>query len=247
MFDCSRKICGDVNLNYHQNTAHTLTDRIVVKLSGRVFGMEETEQLDEYAAMFKRIRERFQCVVVAGGGKLARYYINRARALGSDEVTSDEIGIGVSRLNARLLISALGESAYPYTPTTFPELWDAVHSGLVVVAGGLYPGQSTNGTAALMAEKVGATHFINATDVDGVFDADPRVTSDARLLDSISIESLRGMLAGQTSMAGGHDLMDMVALKVIERSSLQTSIIRADPDIIERVIGGRHAGTRITF
>lgn len=224
-----------------------MTDRVVVKLSGKVFGMQETEQLDEYAAMFERLQGRFQCVIVAGGGKLARYYINRARALGSDEVTSDEIGIGVSRLNARLLISALKKRAYPYTPTTFSELWTAVHSGLVVVAGGLYPGQSTNGTAALMAEKVGATHFINATDVDGVFDADPRAVSDARLLDSISIESLRSMLAEQTSMAGGHDLMDMVALKVIERSSLQTSIIRADPDIIERAIKGQHVGTRITF
>lgn len=220
---------------------------MVVKLSGRVFGMEETERLDEYADMFKRLQEDFQCVVVAGGGKLARYYINRARALGSDEVTSDEIGIGVSRLNARLLISALKESAYPYTPTTFPELWTAIHSGLVVVAGGLYPGQSTNGTAALMAQKVGATHFVNATDVAGVFDADPRTVPDARLQESISVESLRAMLARETSIAGGYDLMDMVALKVIERSSLQTSIVRADPDIIERVIKGHHEGTRITF
>ena len=37
----------------------------------------------------------------------------------------------------------------------------------------LHPGQSTNGTAALIAEKIKAEQFLNATDVDGVYDMDP--------------------------------------------------------------------------
>jgi len=46
--------------------------------------------------------------------------------------------------------------------------------------GGLHPGQSTNGTAALIAEKVHAEQFLNATDVDGVYDRDPNKFKKAK-------------------------------------------------------------------
>ena len=218
---------------------------VVIKLSGRVFGMDSVSDLDRYAASFSELAGQFQCVVVAGGGRVARHYIEQARKFGADEATADEIGIDVSRLNARLLISALGRLAYPYPPSSMQELADAVRSGDVVVAGGLYPGQSTNGTAALMAEKISANKFINATDVDGVYNADPRKITDARLLDTVHVGKLRQMLASATTSAGGYDLMDLVALKVIERSSIDTAIIRATPQNVERAVRGQCIGTRI--
>ena len=61
-----------------------------------------------------------------------------------------------------------------------PEVKNEIDSGLIVVTGGLHPGQSTNGTAALIAEKVKATEFLNATDVDGIYDSDPNKNKKAK-------------------------------------------------------------------
>ena len=57
--------------------------------------------------------------VVVGGGKTARDYIGIARGLGVSEAMCDEVGIEVTRLNAKLLIAALGEHAYPEVPIQF--------------------------------------------------------------------------------------------------------------------------------
>jgi len=78
--------------------------RVVVKLSGSVFSETASKQsLLKYARMFRTISRKTQTVIVAGGGQMARYYINLARELGVDEASLDELGIEVSRLNARYL------------------------------------------------------------------------------------------------------------------------------------------------
>jgi len=46
-------------------------------------------------------------------------------------------------------------------------------------------------------------------------------------------------------MAGGYDLMDIVALKVIERSKIKTRIIKADIKTIESAMKGQRVGTEI--
>ncbi len=221
--------------------------RIVIKLSGRVFGMEDSRTLKQYAAFLVRISKTCQPVVVAGGGKIARHYISHARSSGADESTLDELGIEISRLNAKLLIYALGDQAYSHPPTTLPEVRLAVDGGQIVVAGGLHPGQSTNGTAALIAEKVGASAFLNATDVDGVYDMDPNRFKQAKLFKRIDLKNLKSMLVHENSVAGGYDLMDIVALKIIERSRIQTRILRADIKTIERALDGDDMGTKIVL
>lgn len=223
-----------------------MTDTVVIKLSGRVFAMAEASSLGRYADILTGLSDRFRFVIVAGGGEVARHYIRHARSWGIDEATADEMGIDASRLNARMLIAALRGSAHPYPPDTLGAICDALDRYNIVVCGGLYPGQSTNGTAALIAEKVAARLFVNATDVEGVYDTDPRLSSTARLLDTISVAELRSMLADQGSIAGGYDLMDMVSLKAIERSSLPTIITQATPKNLEQAITGTGTGTRIT-
>src|SRR3990170_4592526 len=135
--------------------------------------MNNTKLLKDYSTFLVKISKICQPVIVAGGGNIARHYITHARSSGADESTLDELGIEVSRLNAKLLIYALQNRAYPHPPTTLQEVRHAVDSGLIVIAGGLHPGQSTNGTAALIAEKIKASEFLNATDVDGIYDSDP--------------------------------------------------------------------------
>ncbi len=125
------------------------------------------------------------------------------------------------------------------------EVKNAVDSGLIVVTGGLHPGQSTNGTAALIAEKIKAEEFLNATDVDGIYDSDPNKNKKAKKFARIDIKDLRNLLVREDSMAGGYDLMDIVALKVIERSKIQTRIIDAEIKTIEKALNGKHVGTEI--
>ncbi|MEK6965216.1 MAG: UMP kinase [Thermoproteota archaeon] len=219
--------------------------RIVIKLSGKVFGMDNTKTLKDYATFLVKISKICQPVIVAGGGKIARHYISHARSSGADESTLDELGIEVSRLNAKLLIYALKNKAYPHPPTNLQEVRHAVDSGLIVVAGGLHPGQSTNATAALIAEKIHATVFLNATDVDGIYDSDPNKNKNAKKFKRIDLKNLRRLLIHEDFVAGGYDLMDIVALKIIERSKIKTRVLKADIKKLEKAIKGVPVGTEI--
>lgn len=219
--------------------------RVVIKLSGRVFGMDNTKVIKDYAEFLVKISKVCQPIVIAGGGTIARHYITHARSSGADESTLDELGIEISRLNAKLLIYALKNKAYSHPPTTLQEVRHAVDDGLIVVTGGLHPGQSTNGTAALIAEKIQAEQFLNATDVDGVYDMDPNKFKKAKKFKRIELKNLKNMLVHEDSIAGGYDLMDIVALKIIERSKIKTRILKANPKIIEKAIKGGNVGTEI--
>ena len=221
--------------------------RIVIKLSGRIFGMDNAKVLKDYASFLVKISKICQPIIVAGGGNIARHYITHARSSGADESTLDELGIEISRLNAKLLIYALKNKAYSHPPTTLQEVRHAVDDGLIVVTGGLHPGQSTNGTAALIAEKINAEQFLNATDVDGVYDMDPNKFKNAKKFKRIELKNLKNMLVHEDSVAGGYDLMDIVALKIIERSKIKTRIIKADLKTLENAIKGGEVGTEIVL
>src|SRR5947208_12850279 len=223
--------------------------RVVIKLSGSIFNITNAnakESLTRYAKMLLDISDRSQPIVVTGGGAIARHYINIARNLGSDEANLDIIGIEVSRLNAKLLIVALGDQAYSQVPKNLEEVAIAAASGKIVVAGGLHPGQSTNATSALIAETVKASKFVNATDVNGIYDSDPNTNRAAKLLKQITVRECMEILRTESSMAGTYDLMDIVALKVIERSKIPTRVIRSDVKNIKMAVGNtRSIGTEI--
>jgi len=221
--------------------------RIVIKLSGKIFGMDNVKMLKDYARFLVKISKVCQPVIVAGGGHIARRYINYARSSGADESSLDELGIDISRLNAKLLIYALKHRAYPHPPTTLQEIRNAVDSGAIVVTGGLHPGHSTNGTAALIAEKIKASVFLNATDVAGVYDLDPNKYKGAKMYRRIELKKLRNMLVRKESIAGGYDLMDILTLKIIERSKIKTRILKADIKTLEKAIKGGSVGTEIIF
>jgi uridylate kinase len=211
--------------------------RIVIKLSGSIFNFETNYKIiSSYTNLLKKINEDYQPIIVTGGGKIARFYINLSRSLGFDESGLDLIGIQVSHLNAKLLISGLGDICYPITPRNLDEISIAVISNKIIITGGLFPGQSTNATSALIAEKIRAIKFFNATDVEGIFDMDPRTNPYAKLFESISVKDCINILKVKNSMAGTYDLMDLISLKVIERSKLPTLVFKSTVDNIQKVI-----------
>lgn len=222
---------------------------IVMKLSGSVFNFKTTSKsIKEYAQVLLDIQARVQPVIVSGGGIFARHYVNLARSLGADESSLDEMGIEISQLNAKLLSAALGDSVYPVIPSNLEEISIACQSGKIVVSGGLHPGQSTNATAALICEKIKANRFLNATDVDGIYDSDPNKNPRAKMFKEISIRKCLELLNTESTQAGSYDLMDIVALKVIERSKIPTWVIKSDPKIIRNLIlkNGK-TGTKISI
>ena len=100
----------------------------------------------------------------------------------------------------------------------------------------------------MIAEKTGASEFINATDVNGIYDSDPRKNNNAQLFEKIEVNKLLHMLLKESSMAGEYDLLDIVALKVIERSKIKTKVILSDPTNISNAIQGRnYIGTELVL
>jgi uridylate kinase len=221
---------------------------LVIKLSGSVFNFKTTSKsLKEYAQVLLDIQTKVQPVVVSGGGIIARHYVNLARSLGSDESSLDEMGIEISRLNAMLLSAALGDSVYPVIPSNLEEITIACQSGKIIVSGGLHPGQSTNATAALICEKIKADRFLNATDVDGIYDSDPKKNAKAKMFKEITIKKCLDLLNNESTQAGSYELIDIVAMKVIERSKIPTYVIKSEPKVIRNLImKNRQTGTKIT-
>ena len=220
--------------------------RVVIKLSGSIFSQGASgDSIKKYAEMLSDISTSVQPIVITGGGEIARQYINLARNLGSDEANLDIMGIEVSRLNARLLIAALGDEAYSAVPKNLEEISIAVASNKIVIVGGLHPGQSTNATSALIAETSKASCFVNATDVDGIYDSDPNINSKARLFREVTVDECMEILKVESTIAGTYDLMDIIALKVIERSRIPTRVVLSDTDSIRDAVEGKDIGTKI--
>jgi uridylate kinase len=221
---------------------------IVVKLSGSLFFSEDFgEMVDAIKDALKK-KPLQRTILVAGGGKKAREYIQVASEAGADQTTLDEIGIMVSRINALVLASALGEFSEPKVPRSLEQLIETLRGpAQAIVIGGLHPGQSTNAVGALVAEKVRAKRFVNATDVDGVYTKDPKkFKNEAKLLDRLTPIELEEIIGKESMKAGNYDLMDPVALKLLERSKIDTWIVKCEPKTLESaILGKRLGGTEI--
>ena len=219
----------------------------MIKLGGFAFSNDDRRPLvEEYVKLFKDLFGKHQLVIVTGGGRIARYYIRAAREMGVPESLCDHLGILASRLNARLLVDGLGECAFPRVPTRIDELKHYFASGKIVGMGGMTPGHSTNAVAAIAAETIKADLFINATDVDGVYTSDPSKDSKATKLDEVTVDLLSKILSNADITAGAYDLMDPLALRIIQRSKIPTTILDGrTPSNVLRALQNEHAGTRV--
>jgi len=224
--------------------------RVAIKLGGHLFPFDmDVSRISSYTDVLLRLKsEGHQILVVAGGGEVSRKYISVARRLGATEAFCDNLGIVVSRLNASLLIAKLGENAYPKSPSNNDELRVALDSGKITILGGLQPGQSTNAVAAIAADEMKADLFVNATNVEGVYTLDPKKDPKAKLMAEIDSSKLIEMLATKGFEAGGYELFDIVAAKIVERSKIPTVIIDGrKPENIIRAVHGESIGTRLLY
>lgn len=215
--------------------------RIVVTLGGSVIIQDHDPQLfQDYAAVLKSLSEENDLFLVVGGGKTARDYIKIARGLSASEALCDDVGIEVTRLNARLLILALGNAAYPHVPENFRQALEFATSGKIVVMGGTEPAHSTDAVGSILAEFVGADLLINATSVDGLYDKDPNKHPDAKMFQKITPSQMMSHLAGNEVKAGTYEFLDHTAIQIIKRSGIKTIILNGeDPKNLEKALKER--------
>ena len=229
-----------------------MSETVVVKIGGHLLYeaaqmKPQTRRITEYVEVFRKaIEKKLRPIIVVGGGEPARIYIDAARGLGASEALCDQIGILVTRLNAWLIAVALGGHAYPRVPTNLQELLDAISSGKAVAMGGLQPGQSTDAVAAIAAELSGAKFMIKATDVDGIYTADPKTHPEARRIEEATYGEVLTILWRGGIEAGKYALLDPVAVRILERSRIPLRVIDgSDPQNLARALAGQPIGTLV--
>ena len=212
---------------------------VVVSIGGSVVLSDEADALflKKLTTLFKKINNEYKLYVVVGGGSIARRYIQLGRELGFDEDTLDLIGIDVTRVNARIITNLLGISNKEIPRKTneamklnFP----------IVVMGGTDPKHSTDLVGAELGEKTNAVRFVNATNVDGIYDKDPNKYKDARQLKKVTIDSLITQYGTTWGVAGKNIFMDEPALEIIKRAKMTTYIVNGKRlDQLEKALTGQ--------
>ena len=225
-------------------------DTVVVSIGGSILVPDDDDKsyIVQLAKMLGEVADKVRLFVVVGGGRIARYYIRLGRALGADESYLDDVGIEVSRLNARMLIVALGDAAYHLPAESFDEALSAAKGHKIVVMGGTHPGHTTDAVSAMLGERAGAARLVNATSVDGVYTADPNKNPDAKKLDRIGFDRLQEICMQVPGGAGPNVVFDSVGAKIVARSKIETRVVhgRALDELRKAILGEEFEGTVIS-
>ena len=221
--------------------------KIVIAIGGSILLKEyDCKKFQEYSDILKDLTKEHELFVVIGGGKPAREYISVVRDLGAGEAQCDDIGIEVTRINAKLMLAALGDVAYQRVPHNFQEALEFSATGKIIVMGGTEPAHSTDAVSAILAEYVQADKLINLTSVDGMYTKDPNKFDDAELVPEITATDLLEFLSGKDVKAGTYEFFDATAVQMIKRSNLETVITNGfEPENLIKAVNGEKIGTRI--
>ena len=107
----------------------------------------------------------------------------------------------------------------------------------IVIMGGTIPGHSTDYVGSEIASKTKAEKFIIATNVDGVYNKDPNIYSDAKHIEEITADELIKKYGISWKSAGGNVIIDGPALKKIKNNQIITYVINGKKiDVFENVL-----------
>ncbi len=217
-----------------------MNENIVIKIGGSLLFTENnkinSKKIIEFCNIFKYRKYTGISVIICGGGSIAREYINAVRSLKGSEALSDIFGIEVSRINSKLLIASFQDFAYPQVPKSMEELSLALLFNKIIIMGGLQPGQSTTSVALEVAEFIGVEELVILTDVEGIFDKDPKKFNNARLMKHLTYEQLENLILNlqddKQAAAGEYRIFDLVSLQILKRSNIRV-IVTSGKDLNE--------------
>jgi uridylate kinase len=231
--------------------------RILLKLSGEAlmgdldYGADPA-RIAAIAEQVRRVQERgVEVAVVVGGGNIYRGLAGAAE--GMDRATGDYMGMLATVLNALALQDALEkvgahtrvQSAIEISEVAEPYIrrraMRHLEKGRIVIfaAGTGNPFFTTDTAAALRALEIHAEAILMAKNgVEGVFDADPRTSPDAKFLPEITHrEAIERRLA----------VMDSTALSLCMDNALPIHVFNMDDEEnIDRIVSGQRVGTVVT-
>jgi len=221
-------------------------EQIVISLGGSVLISEDANKtyFQKLKKLLEKTSKKHKIYLVIGGGKTARNYILVGRHLNLKEEQLDQIGIEITRVNARFLVDIL-KISNKKIPQTTDEAKNM--SNPIVIMGGTTPGHSTDMVSAELAEKTDAFKLIIATNVDGVYDKDPNKYKNAKQIKEISIKKLIEKYGTNWDQAGKNVVIDGPALEIIHRSKIPTFVLNGKKlDQLEKAINNKSFnGTRI--
>jgi uridylate kinase len=229
--------------------------RVLLKLSGEVLAGEEDFGIDpvkatQLAVEVKSIHDLgIDIGLVIGAGNLFRGM--QAATKGMQRVTGDYLGMLATIMNAVCVQDALenlGTVTRTLSAITVAQIAEPyirrrairhLEKGrIVIVAGGTgNPYFTTDTAAALRATELGAEVLIKGTKVDGVFDKDPVVHSDAIKYDRVSYnEAIQKELR----------IMDMTAISLCKENSLPIKVFNINRHgDLKKIILGEPIGTLV--
>ena len=227
--------------------------RVVIKLSGEYlagnqsFGIDQPT-IDRIAGdLIAAQRLGVEIAVVVGGGNMVRGVDVSAK--GMSRPTGDTLGMLATVMNCLALESAIqrrGSPAQALTAFVMPEICElftraAAHKylaeGKIVLLGGGTgnPFFTTDTTAVLRAAELDAQAVFKATNVDGVYSADPKKDPSAKRFDRLSHSQ---------AIEGGYKVMDATAFALARETSLPIIVFSiAEPGSIGDMLLGTGRGT----
>jgi uridylate kinase len=230
--------------------------RVLLKLSGEALMGEQTYGIDPAVAnqIAMDVAEiqgmGVETAIVIGGGNIFRGVAASAR--GMDRATADYMGMLATVINALALQDALEQQNVVTRVVTAIEMRAVaepfirrrairhLEKGRVVVfgAGTGNPYFSTDTAAALRAMEIKADVILKGTKVDGIYDADPMVKTDAVRFDRISYLQV---------LKQGLQVMDATAISLCMDNRLPIVVFNLKtPGNIKRAISGEPIGSLVT-
>lgn len=205
---------------------------IILSLGGSLIVPEEINS--EFIIRFKRIikdeiSKGYKFIIVTGGGKTARKYIQAAETVGgTDDEEKDWLGVHATRMNAHFIKAVFKKYAHPRinkNPRTKEDLSLHFASGeKIMVAAGWRPGWSTDYVATILAERFGARRLINLSNINYLYNKDPNKFLDARKIKEISWSNFR-KIVGNKWIPGMNAPFDPIASQLAQKNSLEVAII----------------------
>lgn len=222
--------------------------RILLKLSGEGLMGDKGFGVDaEIAASLAReiaaVRDLgVQVCLVIGGGNFFRGAKNASE--GMDRSVADQVGMMATLMNALVMKTALERAGCPveiYSGLVMPQVCEtysfreatkSLSKGNVVIfsAGTGNPYFTTDSGAALRAAEMHCDVIMKATQVDGVYDSDPRTNPNARRYDEISFAEVEDKKL---------KVMDMTAITMAAENNIPIMVFaqKGENSIVSAVCG----------
>lgn len=173
---------------------------------------------------YESVKEYSKVVLVTGGGGLSRSMQERiADNIGGEEYVHS-IAMSLTQTNATILASFL-EDKEIFLPKTLGDAYEflVASEGRTMVSGGLKIGWSTDMDAAVFADILGADRVYKISNIDYVYDKDPKEFFDAKLFKDISWEKyckLFNIIPGQQHKPNRNMPLDVESVQFCARKGL---------------------------